>query len=489
MSACRHTPCGAAVEVGSGAGGAAILPREIDLLVIGGGLAGYCAAHEAASLGADVLLIEKERKTGGATILSGGSFAFAGTPLQQRLGIEDSEELLFQDLRKVGGYENDETLVRAYVTGQRAAYDWLLSLGVKFERVFIASGQSVPRGHSRNAQEVLNSVAASAHATGRVQTRLNTSALRLLRDRSTGVVSGALVRVGEATSEIRARRGVVLTTGGFSRSESLLSQFAPRMANAQRMGGPGNTGEGLLMAWQLGAGFRDMGFIKGTFGNHPSAGPEDHFLLFPIYAGGIAVNALGQRFCDESRSYKHIGDACLDQPGSIGYQIFDQRIFEQGRPGIPSMDFQADLDAGRVVCGQTLGELGGMVGLEPAALERTVADYNAAVSRGHDAAFGRDSLCNHYGKLVRIEAPPFYAFPSRTVVLATYCGITVDASARVMDVYGEVIPHLFAAGGNMGGFHGQAYMTGTANGKAVVFGRIAAQSALTEQVAQSDPLP
>jgi fumarate reductase flavoprotein subunit len=244
------------------------------------------------------------------------------------------------------------------------------------------------------------------------------------------------------------------------------------------MGGPGNTGDGLLMAWQLGAGFRDMAYIKGTFGNHPSAGPEDHFLLFPMYAGAIAVNSHAQRFVDESLSYKLIGEACLKQPGCIGYQVFDQPIFERGRRGIPSMDFQADLEAGRVISAPTLRQLAAKLGLAPDALERTVAEYNGFVERGVDQAFGRDGLCNHYGELVPISTAPFYAFASKSVVLATYCGLTVDAGARVKDVYGTVIPNLFAAGGVMGGFHGQAYMTGTANGKAVIFGRIAARSAL-----------
>lgn len=451
---------------------------NVDLLVVGGGLAGYCAALEAASRGAEVMLVEKEGKTGGATILSGGSFAFAGTPLQVHHGVDDSDERLYDDLRRVGGNENDDALVRAYVSHQREAYDWLALLGVRFERLFIASGQTVPRGHSRNAREVLDVVEQRARETGRVTTKLNTSARRLIRDEATGAVTGALVEHAGLEKTIHARRGVVIATGGFSRSESLLKLFAPQQALAQRMGGAGNTGDGLLMAWRLGAGFRDMGHIKGTFGNHVSAGPEDHFLLFPMYAGAIIVNSASKRFVDESLSYKLIGDACIRQPGAVGYQVFDRPIFERGVPGVPSMDFQADLEAGRVVKADTLAQLAAMFGLEPTALQATVERYNAMVNQGYDEAFGRDGLCNHFGKLATIGTAPFYGFAAKSVVLATYCGLTVDARMNVRDVYGASIPGLYAAGGCIGGFHGQAYMTGTANGKATIFGRIAARSAL-----------
>jgi flavocytochrome c len=462
----------------AGTAGGDGLPAEVDLLVVGGGLAGYCAALEAANRGISVGLVEKQPRNGGATVLSGGSFSFAGTPLQRSLGIEDSSERLFEDLRRVGQYENDLALVQAYVDDQLAAHEWLAEAGVAFDRVFVASGQSVPRAHSRNAREVLDIIVSRAHATGLVQTCLSTRAHRLTRS-SDGRVIGAVVESADGRRRpLAARNGVVLSTGGFQRNEKLLGIFAPQQAGAQRMGSPGNTGDGLLMAWQLGAAFRDIGYIKGTFGSHLSAGSEDHFLLFPMYAGAIIVNARAERFIDESLSYKLLGEACLKQPDCIGYQIFDQRIFERGRAGIPSMDFQADLDAGRIISAPTLKQLASLLDLDPEALATTVEEYNRSVDDGHDPAFSREALCNGYGELVRIDRPPFHAFASTTVVLATYCGLTVDASTRVQDIYGETILGLFAAGGVMGGFHGSGYMTGTANGKAVIFGRRAAQAAL-----------
>jgi succinate dehydrogenase/fumarate reductase flavoprotein subunit len=236
------------------------------------------------------------------------------------------------------------------------------------------------------------------------------------------------------------------------------------------------------MAWHLGAGMRDMGYIKGTFGGHPAAGPGEHALMLPIYVGAIAVNSKGERFIDESKSYKLIGDAVLDQPDALGFQIFDQKIFDKGQPGIPTMAFQDKFAQGQVISAPTIVELAQKMGIDGAGLAKTLATYNAFVEDGKDQQFGRDGLSNHYGALAKIDTAPFYAYPSKSVIVATYCGVSVDPQMRVRDVFGTVIPNLFAAGEVIGGLHGNAYMTGSSLGKASIFGRLAGRSAVAAPV-------
>ena len=110
-------------------------------------------------------------------------------------------------------------------------------------------------------------------------------------------------------------------------------------------------------------------------------------------------------------------------------------------------------------------------------MDQELSDKIAAATR--DAAWDdtTDVIVIGGGALVKIERPPFYAFCSTSVVLATYCGLTVDAATRVLDVFGEPIAGLYAAGEMTGGFHGVAYMTGTSLGKCTVFGRIAGRTA------------
>lgn len=447
---------------------------QADVVVIGGGLAGFAAALSAAEAGADVVLLEKQPDFGGSTVLSGGFLAFAGTDMQEAAGVADSEALLMSDLMNAGGGANDERLVRAYVGGQAELYRWLVGHGVRFDALELGSGQSVPRGHITRTRDMIDALRAAAIATGRVRTLTGSAAGRLVRE---GGRVRAVALAGEGDGRIEARRGVVIASGGFSRSEDLLATFAPNQTAALRIGGAGNVGDGLRMAMQLGAGLADMGQIKGTFGTHPTTGSDRHELLLAYYAGAIIVNREGRRFVDESLTYKILGEACLKQPGHVAFQVWDQPIQDLSQEGVPLYDFVPALEAGKILRADTLEELARLCDIDPAALVRTVADYNADVPSGLDSAFGRDGLSNHHGALRPIATPPFYAYPSTSVVLATYCGLTIDPQAQVVDVFGEPIDGLYAAGEVTGGFHGVTYVTGSSLGKAAYFGRVAGRTA------------
>lgn len=445
---------------------------QADVLVIGGGLAGFCAALQAAEAGAQVALLEKLESSGGSSAMSGGCLAFAGTDLQRAAGIEDSAERLFKDLREVGELENDESLVRAYADNQLDTFEWLRRRGVQFSDVIeTSSGQSVPRVHNVDPADMVRALEARARATGKVDVRTGTAATRLLRsgDKVTGVAT--------AQGDFDARRAVILASGGFSRNSELVHRFAPQYDNAVFIGGEGNVGDGLLMAWKLGADLRDMAYIKGTYGKHPVDMTNLHSCL-AVYKGAIAVNQDGRRFVDESISYKLLGDACMRQPFGATYQILDRDILESGDNRVRILDFERRLEEGLFVEADSLEQLARLIEIDPAVLARTVAEYNAAVDTGRDEAFGREHLVHTHGKLRRIERAPFYAYPSTAAVFGTYCGLRVDDRMQVLDVFGERIEGLLAAGEVVGGFHGAAYMTGSALGKAAIFGRIAARTAL-----------
>jgi len=450
------------------------------LVVIGAGMAGFAASLQAAQAGHDVILLEKQSETGGSSAMSGGCLAFAGTDLQRANGVEDSSELLFRDLREVGKFENDERLVRAYVDNQLDTYEWLKAAGVQFgPHIETSSGQSVPRVHNVDPADAVRALAASAKHTGRVQLLTDTRALRLIRDPQSGRVVGVTAQRGGETFKVLGGRGVVLASGGFVHNAELIHRFAPQYneESAVFIGGEGNVGDGLKMALQLGADCRDMIYIKGTYGKHPTDETNHHSLL-AVYKGAIAVNQDGKRYVDESISYKLLGDACILQPYSATFQIFDQPIFDGGDDQTRILDISRRYEEGLLIRADTLEELAGMIEVPADALVDTVKAYNGYVEAGHDPDFGRAHLVHQHGQLVKIETGPFYAYPSTAAVYGTYCGLCVDSGMRVLDVYGEPLAGLYAAGEVVGGLHGAAYMTGSALGKAAIFGRIAARTAL-----------
>jgi len=451
-----------------------------DVVVIGAGMAGHCAALEAARLGASVLLLEKMPVYGGSTAMCGGAFAFAGTRVQKEQGIADTPELLEQDLLTCGHHANDPKVVRAYAEHQYDAYRWLESLGLDFDNVTLNGGQSMPRLHSLDPKHMLRVLhQALQHAGGAF--RANAGVRRLIsrgEDAEREVVGVEL----ESGERVMARGGVVIATGGFSRSRELVARFAPHLADAKPMGGEGNTGDGLRMAWALGADLVDMGFTKGTYGapaHTPLPGKEKiaPHLVHTMYKGGIVVNMLGSRFVNESLSYKLIGEECLKQPGRIGVQVFDQRIMAQSAPFPTVDDYNPALEAGLIQRADSLDDLAVLLGLPSDALEATVARYNAAADgRGGDE-MGRDCLTAGYGAVPTLSVAPFYGIACTTGLNSTYCGLRTDAGSRVLDVFGQSIAGLYATGEVMGGLHGASYLSGSSLAKGCIFGRLAAQDA------------
>ncbi|MGZ4493369.1 MAG: FAD-dependent oxidoreductase [Nocardioides sp.] len=463
------------------------LPDRVGVLVLGAGLAGCAALLAAAEAGQYALLLEKTDAIGGSTVRSAGLSAYAGTDEQREQGIADDVELLRKDLLDVGKYRNDEALVDLYCAHQLDTYRWLKGHGVAYGEIHAASGQSAPRSHPTDTTAMLVHL---LHAAGRLGARImfDTPARRLLTGPDNSAegagrtrVTGVEVETPDGPRTVLAD-AVVLGTGGFSMSPQMLSTFAPQMEHALRQGGAGNTGDGLKMAMALGAGLRDTPYIKGTYGHFATEHPdEDGTGILAVYKGAIAINSRGRRFAEESRNYKELGDVALLQPGVTTWQVFDARVMAQSNDEVPIYEFAGRDRAGMLVRGESIADLEEQLVLPEGSLQRTVADYNAAARGERPDEFGREHLSGAVGTTFPLEQPPFYAHPSGTVVLATYCGLTVDTSLRVLDWWGEPIPRLYAAGELIGGFHGAGYMTGTSIGKAGIFGRLAGTHAAAEE--------
>ncbi|KAA9149420.1 FAD-dependent oxidoreductase [Amycolatopsis acidicola] len=449
--------------------------HTFDLVVAGSGLAGQVAATAASEAGLNVVLLEKTANLGGSSAMSGGYFAFSGTEEQAAQNVGDSAELFRRDLLESGRHRNDPALLDAYLAHQDSTYRWLKDHGVTFRALELSSGQSVPRSHNSAIKDVLALLHKTFTARGG-ETRTGHRAVRLVRNEN-GTVTGVVTENGDGEHLFTGRAGIVLATGGFSRGVDLLRTFAPEQLAAIPYGGKGNTGDGLKMAWKLGAGMADMASVSGTYGSHPDTGEEFHELLTAYYLGAIIVNTHGKRFTDESQSYKVLGREVLNQPEGLGFEVFDAKVRTQSEPGIPLNDIDLLEDLGHVFKADSLEELADAAGIAKAGLIETVRRYNAAIDGLRPDDVGRTSLCNGVGEPARIDEPPFYAYPAKSLLTSTFSGVTITPAGQVTDVDGGIIDGLYAIGEVTGGFHGAAYITGTSLGKAAVFGRIVAEHA------------
>ncbi|QCR32140.1 flavocytochrome c [Lysinibacillus sp. SGAir0095] len=461
--------------------------ESYSVIIVGAGMAGLCAALEAANSNAKVLVLEKEEAIGGSSLLSGRFMAFAGTDLQKKCSFVDNSELLIADMLEVGKGKNEKKLVEAYGHHQLETYQWLVENGVEFDAVRAASGHSVPRGHTIKPLQAITTLYNQALKTGNVTFELEASVKRL-RKNADGRISVVIYEKDGLEYFAKAEQGVILTCGGFSKSEEMLESFAPQLHAALRIGGKGNVGDGIKLAWEHGAWIRDLPYLQGTYGFHPAANGERKSQAHAFYKGAIIVNKKGKRFVNESHSYKIIGTEALKQQETVSYQVWDQPIMNESVAGDALYDFENLYSLGLINQADSIEELADIINVPLESFKETIAKYNEDIQTGVDQDFGRTSLTHTFGKPKPIIQAPYYAMVTTVAMLATYAGLAVDENAQVLNPFNEPIDGLYAAGEIAGGFHGAGYMTGSSLGKASIFGKIAAKKVLSISVPQKDNL-
>jgi len=441
------------------------------------------AAIAAAQGGARVAIFEKLADvTSSSTAIAVGRISFCGTEIQLASGVADSPELMTEDLLRTGLYQNDRALVDTFMRHQHETWAFLHSLGVKWSpTVNAVAGMSVPRGHLTDPMALVRLLEASALSLG-VAFFFEFTAEALLHG-DDGSVRGMILRHADRDSpqQVLSRNGVILATGGFARAAELLEQIDPKLAWVKATSGHGHTGDALRMTAGLGALTRDMEHVQPSFEQHLNGSTSAEILLL-YYRGGIIVNTLGDRFIDESRSYKDIARACLDQPDRMGFQVFDQPIFDRAveegrRAGQNSPMSLDDHKIALLLTGDSVQALASACGIPADRLSATISRYNSDIRGEGDRQFSRRHLGGTFGHPVVLDKPPFYAYATVGHLLATYAGLAVDPSMNVITAQGP-IKGLYAAGEAVGGFHGASYQSGTALAKALVFGRLAGQSAI-----------
>ena len=393
---------------------------DTDVVVVGFGAAGASAAIEAARAGARVALFEVASGHGGTSALSGGEiYLGGGTPIQQAAGFEDTADDLYRYLVMAGGPNADAAKARLYADQSVEHYRWLTAQGVEYKVSYIAerciepstddcliwsgseeawpfvdAARPAPRGHcpkflGMGGGRYVMDVLAKRVEQANVQVRFDARALALVADVSRRV-HGLVVRIDGEPRFARARRGVILCTGGFVMDREW---SAPRCVDA-------------ALAVSDRHRRRRLGHRLGLSAGAAAINMNEGFTTVPWYppgslVKGIFVNAQGQRFINEDCYHGRVSHYILQQTGDRVWLLADRATY-----GVGELHALARMEIGAAA--ETWDEVESELTLPKGSLTATVALYNRY------AAEGRDPLFHKVAKWLKpLDEPPFVALDCR----------------------------------------------------------------------------
>jgi tricarballylate dehydrogenase len=485
-----------------------------DVVVVGGGNAGFSAAHAAREAGASVVLLEKtpEEAAGGNSFYTAGAFRIAFDGLADLLPLLDdpTDERLpttvvppytaatfREDMERVTEGRCDPLLIDLLVSRSTPTLAWLRAKGLRFrlmyERQAYRSGGAwvffggLPLGSVDGGKGLVAQHTAAARAAG-VVVRYSAALSGFVRD-ARGAIVGVTYRDPQGGEHAVAAGAVVLAAGGFEADpERRERHLGPGWSRALVRGTPSNTGEVLDLAVAAGAtrygDWSSCHSVAWDAGAAPNGGNREltNRLTRQSYPLGIVVNAAGRRFVDEGADYRNYtyakyGRAILAQPGGVAFQLFDAKT----RPLLRSEEYDSEPITG--ASADTLDVLAARLGIDRDGLRQTVADFNAAIV---DVPFDPAVKDGRAAQVTppksnwaqALDTPPFYGFAVACGITFTFGGLHVDRHARVLDPSGVPITALYAAGEMVGGLFYGNYPGGTGLTSGAVFGRIAGEHAV-----------
>lgn len=460
--------------------------ESADVVIVGSGFAACAAAIEALNAKASVKIIEKMPTAGGNSIINGGDFSACGTKMQKAAGIEDSPELMLQDMLKAGLYLNDVKKAKIVAENSNDALEWAINyLGAKFTRIVFHGGHSVPRSHESDGHsgsmlisrmfKKLKELGAGPEVRRKME--------RLIVDKD-GRVIGIEIRDGYNFGDensgtlryIKANKAVVLASGGFSRDIQMRMMQDPRLTEAfDSTNQMGATGEALRAALKIGA--MDVQLDQIQLG--PWSSPDEKgFGYVPQFSekvigyGPIIDPETGKRFVSETTDRKRRADAMVLLGHPVIHVADSWAVNKMVRPDI----LEGGMKNGAIKKFNSLEEVAKAYNIPLQPFLQEIARFNSFLQKGKDDDF--DILIPKDAK--PMGEPPFYVCRLWPKVHHCMGGLAVNEKAQVINQDFKPIKGLYAAGEVTGGTHGACRLGGVAMADCVVFGRIAGQNAAKE---------
>ena len=442
----------------------------IPVVVIGGGACGATAALAAKAEDAEVLLIEQDAHPYGTTSMSQGRIAAAGTKAQAAAEIEDSPDVLFEDIMTKTKGETDPVIARALADHSGPTIDWLteycgipFALDLGFKPSYGNSRYRVHGWPGHGGEGLLGLMHRRLDDHG-VDVMLGCRLTDIFTD-ETGAVSGVAITQPDGSSEEFGCHALILACGGFAANAEMVAKHMPELANARYNGHEGSHGDAIVLGQKLGAAVGDMGSYQGYAMLTDPQGITVPPL--PLIEGGFLINSEGQRFVNESPDIAGMMLDVLAQPGGYVWVVYDE-VIEAKCLYTTEMTELVKLNAPRTA--DSIETLAQAIGVPHEALDREFQIIARAAQTRNPDTMGRDwSECH-------VPSREFRALKVTGALYHTQGGLQIDGKARVLREDGTAIAGLFAGGGSARAVSGPShwgYMPAMGLCTAVTLGRLA----------------
>lgn len=470
-----------------------------DVVVVGGGFAGLAAAYASTTNGAKTVLVEKLSTTGGNSAINGGQYAAwtskRANELQTKLNlVPDTMEKHIEDTINGGDKMSNPKLVKAFVQAGAHYFDILLDNGLETRDVLARPG-----GHygyrtyvtkDQIGSDVTNLQLEMLKKT-ECNLQLDTKMVEIYRTRDeANRVVGIRVATKDGYKTIKAEKGVILATGGFSSNVAMRETQVPYLnadlptTNIKAA----STGEGIYLAQAIGANTTQMSNIQRYPFANPEDGVLDKYAVWPFTGpsyGVVYIDYMGNRYVNEGERRDVCANAAANSGFISTYALFTEPVVAGF---LKEGELEAGVAAGRVLKGETLEDLAKAInekaikGQFPQVtaenLKATIEKHNGFIDSKVDEQFGKVMA----DSMVKMESGPYYVVPQFPSVHHTMGGLVIDEKTQVYDFFGNVIPGLYAAGEVTGGVHGTNRLGSNADTDACGFGFIAGTIVSTGEV-------
>lgn len=436
------------------------LKDNYDIIIVGAGGAGMSAALEAKEKGMNPVIFEKMPIAGGNTMKSSSGMNASQTKFQKEQGIEDNNDLFYEETLKGGHDTNDKEMLRFFVDNSASAIEWLDSIGIRLNNITITGGMNEKRTHrpedgSAVGQYLVNGLVKNIHEK-EIPLFVNANVTEITE--KDGKVNGVKVLFDKKDEKTIAADAVVVTTGGYGANMDMIGEVRSDLKGLVTTNQEGSTGDGIKMIEKLGGVTVDMDQIQV----HPTVQQDKSYLIGEAVRGegAILVSSEGKRFTNELDTRDNVTAAINKLPEKSAYLVFDSGVKSRAKA------IEQYEKMGFVIQGDSIEALAKEIGVLADQLTATLDTWNSAVKNKKDAEFGRTTAMDN-----DLSGAPYYAIKIAPGIHYTMGGVKINTNTEVLNKDGQPIPGLFAAGELTGGLHGQNRIGGNSVAEIIIFGR------------------